>query len=130
MRWEHLGLHMSVDERTNRLRRELAAQGLTFDFDERTNRLIQELAAEKEAQIEGAKAVIKPLTFVAAIATFVVCFWLNDVGLLLSILAAVLTVPVLTVGVSLPIGYVLGKSAARRLKARLGEPPAAYPSQV
>ena len=102
--------------------------GLPFESNERTDRLIQELAAEKEAQIEGAKAVIKALICGAAIAVFIVCFWWYDVGLLLSIGAAVLTLPVLSVGVSLSIGYVLGKRTARRFKVRLAQPDAA-PSQ-
>ena len=123
-----MGAYMIFDERTNRLRQDLAAMGLTFESNERTDRLIQELAAEKEAQIEGAKAVIKALICVAAIAVFIVCFWWYDVGLLLSIGAAVLTLPVLSVGVSLSIGYVLGKRTARRFKVRLAQPDAA-PSQ-
>lgn len=119
-----MGAYMIFDERTNRLRQELATMGLSFESNERTDRLIQELAAEKEAQLEGAKAVIKPLIFVAAIAIFIVCFWWYDAGLLLSIGAAVLTLPVLSMGISLPIGYILGKRAVRRFKVRLAQPDA------
>jgi hypothetical protein len=46
------GAYMFFDERTNRLRQELEAMGLTFESNERPDRLIQELAAEKEVQIE------------------------------------------------------------------------------
>jgi hypothetical protein len=110
---------MNFDERTNRLKQELAAQGICFDTDDGTNRLVQELAAEKEAQIEGAKAVLKPLIFIAAIASFILCFWRYDLGLLVSIGVAALTVPALGLVAALPIGYVLGKTAARRFKSRL-----------
>jgi hypothetical protein len=41
-----------------------------MSIDERTGRLIRELAAEKQAQIEGAKVVLKPLSFVILIAVF------------------------------------------------------------
>jgi hypothetical protein len=91
---------MNVDERTNRLRtRELEAVGVAINFnDEPTKRLIQELAVEKEAQVKGAKAVLKCLAFVAAIFVFVLCFWRYDVGLPLSIGAAILTLPVIGLG--------------------------------
>ena len=51
---------MNFNGRTNRLKQELAAQGICFDTDEGTNRLIQKLAAEKEAQIEGANESSSP----------------------------------------------------------------------
>jgi len=76
-----MAAYMIFDERTNRLRQELATMGLSFESNERTDRLIQELAAEKEAQIEGTKTVIRPLIFVAAIAVFIVCFWWYNAGL-------------------------------------------------
>jgi len=81
--------------------------------------LARELAIEKEAQIEGAKAVLKPLTFLAAIIVFAVCFWALEIGLPLSIAAAILAILAMGLGVALPIGYILGKRAARRLKMRI-----------
>jgi hypothetical protein len=54
---------MNSDQSMNRLVGELARWGiiLPVDRDERTNQLLCELAAEKEAQMEGAKAILKPL---------------------------------------------------------------------
>jgi hypothetical protein len=77
----------------------------------------RELAAEKAAQIEGAEVVLKPLVFIAALIMFALCFWRYDLGLVLSIGAAILVVPIIGLGVALPVGYVLGKRAARRAKA-------------
>ena len=65
---------MNFNGRTNRLKQELAAQGICFDTDEGTNRLIQKLAAEKEAQIKRSQAVLKPLIFIAAIASLSYAF--------------------------------------------------------
>jgi hypothetical protein len=79
-----------------------------------------ELAAEKAAQIEGAKVVLKPLIFIVALIVFAVCFWRYDLGIVLSIGAAILAVPIMGLGIALPVGYILGKRAARRFKA--GEP--------
>jgi len=76
-----------------------------------------ELAAEKAAQIEGAKVVLKLLILVVAFIVFALCFWRYALGLVLSIGAAILVVPIMVVGVGLPVGYVLGKRAARRFKA-------------
>ncbi len=90
-----------------------------MDPDERTDRLIRELAAEKQAQIEGAKVVLKPLSFVVSIAVFVTCFWWYGLSLLLSIGAAIVTMLIVAVAISLLVGYVLGKRAAQRFKARL-----------
>ena len=109
-----MGLCMFFDERTNRLRQELAAMSLTFESNERADRLIQELAAEKEDQIEVVMMIISPLILAAAIAVFIVCFWPYDAGLLISVGAAVLTLPVLTEGASFLIGKVGGKRATRR----------------
>ena len=109
-----MGACMFFDERTNRLRQELAAMDLTFESNERADRLIQELAAEKEDQIEVVMMIISPLILVAAIAVFIVCFWPYDAGLLISAGAAVLTLPVLTEGASFLIGKVDGKRATRR----------------
>jgi hypothetical protein len=81
-------------------------------------RLAHELAAEKAAQIEGAKVVLKPLVFIVAFIVFALCFWRYDLGLVLSIGAAILVVPIMGLGVALPIGYVLGKRAARRAQGR------------
>ena len=81
-------------------------------------KLPAELAAEKAAQIEGAKVVLKPLIFIVAFIVFALCFWGYDLGLVLSIGAAILVVPIFLLGVALPVGYLLGKRAARRFKAR------------
>jgi hypothetical protein len=81
-------------------------------------RLPRELAAEKAAQIEGAKVVLKPLVFIVALIVFGLCFWRYDVGLVFSIGAAIMVVPIMGVGVAFPIGYVLGKRAAKRAKKR------------
>jgi hypothetical protein len=112
---------MESDERTKRLIRELAGFGIVLpaDLDERTGQLLRDLAAEKAAQLEGAKAVLAPLTFMVAVAVFAVCFWRYDVGLTSSIAAAIVTVPAMLLGVALPTGYVLGRRAAQRFKAHL-----------
>lgn len=73
-----------------------------------------DLAAEKAAQIERARVVLKPLVFVVALIVFALCFWRYDLGLVLSIGTAILVYPIMLVGVALPVGYVLGKRAARR----------------
>jgi hypothetical protein len=80
-------------------------------------RLPRELAAEKAAQIEGAEVVLKPLVCIVALIVFALSFWRYDLGIVLSIGAAILVVPIMGLGVALPIGYVLGKRAARRAKA-------------
>jgi hypothetical protein len=85
---------------------------------ETEEQLPSELAAEKAAQIEGAKVVLKPLVFAVAFIVFALCFWRYDLGLVLSIGAAILVYPIMLVGGALPVGYVLGKRAARRFKAR------------
>jgi hypothetical protein len=82
---------------------------------------MDDLAVEKAAQIEGAKVVLKPLIFIVAAIVFVLCYWRYDVGLALSIGAAVLTYPVLGFVLAVPAGYVLGKRAARRHKMRCGK---------
>jgi hypothetical protein len=87
--------------------------------DERKRPLTGELTAEKDAQIEGAKTVIKPLNVIVAIIVFSLCFWRYDIGLMLSIGAAILTYPLMLIGIAFPVGYVLGKRAARRLKLRI-----------
>lgn len=75
------------------------------------NSLLQDAQVDKEAQMR----VLKPVIFVAAIIVFFLCFWQWDIGLPLSIGAAILTIP--TVG--FPIGYIFGKHAARRLRTRM-----------
>jgi hypothetical protein len=85
------------------------------DDDELINQLMRELAAEKDAQIEGAKLVIKPVVFIAAVTVFILCFWWYEIGLLLSIGAATLAIPTIGAAVAIPIGYILGKRAARQL---------------
>jgi hypothetical protein len=90
-----------------------------MDFDERINGLVREIAAEREAQLEAAKVVLRPLLVVVAIIVFALCFWGYEIGLPLSIGVAILTMPAMGLGVALPIGYILGKRAARRLKSRI-----------
>jgi TRAP-type C4-dicarboxylate transport system permease small subunit len=101
--------------------RELRGLGITLpvDLDERTCQLVRELAAEKAAQLEGAKAVISLLAFIVVVAVFALCFWRYDIGVVPSVGAAILAIPVIWLGGALPIGYVLGIRAARRFKARL-----------
>jgi hypothetical protein len=81
--------------------------------------LMRDLMAEKEAQIEGATVIIKPLLFIAVIGVFALCFWQYELGLLLSTGAAILTVPAVSLGVCLPVGRILGTRAARRYQHRL-----------
>jgi uncharacterized protein (DUF58 family) len=85
-------------------------------------RIAEELAAEKRAQLEGAQAVIKPLTLIACGAAFALAFWPYNLGLLLSLGTAFLAFLAMGLFVSVPAGYVLGRRAARRLKERIGEP--------
>jgi hypothetical protein len=89
--------------------------------DDELSRLADEVAAEKRAQLEGASAVLKPLAFVADLVVFALCYWRFNLGLILSIGWAVLTHFVVMGGLGLPIGYILGRRSARRLKARIGE---------
>ena len=86
--------------------------------EERVNQLMHELAAEKAAQLEGANTVIKPLTVIVDIGAFAVCYWRYDLGLILSVGAGVLAHVVMQL-VAFPVGYILGKRAARRLKERI-----------
>jgi hypothetical protein len=93
-------------------------------FDD-SSELYAVVAAEKAAQLNRAQAVLLPLFIIAAVAVFAVCFWQFEIGLALSIGAALLTFPVLGLGVAVLIGYILGKRAARRLISRgLNEPGA------
>jgi hypothetical protein len=108
------------DEHTRQLVHELAALGVDLTTsDPRISQLIRELAAEKAAQLEGAKAVLKPVTILAAIIAFILCFWRYEIGLLYSIGVALLIVPAIGVLVALPVGRILGKRAALRFKVRL-----------
>jgi hypothetical protein len=109
---------MISDEHTRQVIREATAEKKISD--ERTNQLIRDIAAEKDAQMKSAKAVMKPLIFIVAIIVFSLCLWRYDIGLMLSIGAAILTFPVMLIGVAFPVGYILGKRAARRLKVRIG----------
>jgi hypothetical protein len=86
--------------------------------DDEAMRLADEVAAEKRAQLEGATAVLKPLTIVADLTVFAVSFWRYNIGLALSIGATVLAHFLIKAGLGLPIGYVLGKRSAQRLKMR------------
>ena len=63
--------------------------------------------------------LFRSLSVIAAVIAFALCFWRYEIGLPLSIGAAILTVPAIGLGIALPIGYVLGKRAARRLKSRI-----------
>jgi hypothetical protein len=85
----------------------------------RSARAFRELAAEKQLQLERAEAVIQPLTFVAAVIVFAVCFWRYSLDFPVSIGAALLTVPAMGLCVSLPIGYILGNRAVWRFNTRL-----------
>jgi hypothetical protein len=78
-----------------------------------------DLTAEKEVQLGRAKAVLRPLMCIVSVGVFVVCFWKFQIGLLLSLIATVVSWPLLLVGVAFPVGYALGKRAARRYKERL-----------
>lgn len=80
---------------------------------------LDELGAEKQAQLRTAKAVLRPVTFIAVVTAFALCFWKFGLGLLLSIVVAALIFPVMLFVVVLPVGYVLGKRSARRFKERL-----------
>ena len=46
------------------------------------------------------------------------CFWKYNMGVVLSIGAAILTIPAILLGVALPIGYFLGRRAVGRFKMR------------
>ncbi len=56
---------------------------------------------------------------IVSVIVFVLCFWKFQIGLLLSLVVAAVTWPLMLVGVALPLGYVLGKRSARRYKERL-----------
>jgi hypothetical protein len=62
---------------------------------------------------------LKPLIFTADFIAFAASFWGYKNGFLLSITLAILTHFAMLIGVGLPIGYVLGKRAARRFQGRL-----------
>ena len=57
-----------------------------------------QLAAERHAQLEGAKVVLRPLTLIIAISAFAICYWRYDFGLFLSLLAALLVIPIVGLG--------------------------------
>jgi hypothetical protein len=84
--------------------------------DDCAKRLAVDLAAETPAQIEVAGVVLKSLIFAADLAVFAICHWHFKLGLLLSIGAAVVVHFALLIGIVLPVGYVLGKRSAQRLK--------------
>ena len=84
------------------------------------DRLARELLAEKKAQLEGAELVLKIIIFMGVVIVFSMCFWLFEIGLLLSIGAAILTVPAIMLA-GLPMGYVLGKRAHQRFLARIND---------
>ena len=89
-----------------------------MDFGGDDNGLLRSVAAEKRVQLKAAEAILLPLFIIVAVSVFALCFWRYEIGLPLSIGAAVLVVPAMGLGVALPIGYVLGKRAARRLTRR------------
>ena len=93
-----------------------------MDFGGDDDGLLHKVAAEKKAQLEGAEAILLPLFIIVAVIVFAVCFWRYEIGLLLSIGAAIIPIPVLGFGVAVPIGYILGKRTARRLKSRISDP--------
>jgi VIT1/CCC1 family predicted Fe2+/Mn2+ transporter len=93
-------------------RRDDVAMGL----DEHLDGVARKVAAERDAQLETAKKVLLPLFVKAAIAVLALAFWRYEIGLPLSIGAAILTIPAMGIGVALPIGYMLGKRTARHLK--------------
>jgi len=84
-------------------------------------RYYDQLAAERASQIEGAKAVMTPLATAVSIGIFALCFWSLNAGFLLSAGAAVLTFIGIGLLIGVPVGYVLGKRASQRLRARLKE---------
>lgn len=86
---------------------------------EPANQAIHELLTKREAQLKTATLILKPLTIVAAVVVFALCFWRYEMGLLLSVGVAILTFPAMGLGVALPVGYFLGRNAARRLKRKL-----------
>lgn len=129
-----LGLHLIVDR--------LVKAGLTVRFYGRLkgwdgtrpaqihlspDRMSPALTVEKRAQLEGATVVLKPLFILVSVITFIVCFWRLGLGLILSLVAAAIIYPVMLVTIALPIGYVLGKRAAKRFK---GEPGAPLPMNI
>jgi hypothetical protein len=79
-----------------------------------SDQFVQNLLVERSAHIEGVKIVLKPLILVAAITVFALCFWHFELGLLVSIGAAILTIPVFAAGISIPVGYMLGARTGRR----------------
>jgi hypothetical protein len=82
-------------------------------------RLVGELSAERRGQLEGAGILLKPLIFIADLIAFLVFYWGYNNGFVISISLAILTHYAMLLGVAFPIGYVLGRRAARRLKADL-----------
>jgi hypothetical protein len=88
-----------------------------------------QLIAERRGQLEGAKLVLRPLVFMAVIGVFVLSYWRYRIGLFFSVGAAILTLPLISLAFSLPVGYILGKRASRRFRARIsnfcGEDPKA-----
>jgi hypothetical protein len=74
------------------------------------------LAAEKQARIESAAVILKPLIFAVDLAVFALCRWHFKLQLALSIGAAVVAHFALLIGIVQPIGYALGKRSAQRLK--------------
>jgi Flp pilus assembly protein TadB len=91
-----------------------------MNIEHDTREAFEKLKLEREAQLEGAKAALLPFYIVVAGLVFVLCFWRFNEGLVLSIGAALLTILLIGLGVAVPVGYFLGKRAAKRLKSRLG----------
>jgi hypothetical protein len=82
------------DQLATHLVNELGALGVDLrTSDPRIRQLVRELAAEKATQLDGVKAILKPLVILVAIIVFIVCFWQYEIGLLYSIGAAFLTIP-------------------------------------
>jgi len=90
---------------------------MTLKSEDRTNEFVSELAAtQKRAQLGKAEAVLWPVSLILAIVVFGLSFWWLELGLLLSVVAAVITIPTIGLCVGLPLGYFLGNRAAKHIR--------------
>ena len=89
--------------------------------DDRKQLLLAGVAAEKKVQLDRARAILKPIISLASVIVFALCFWRYNLGVVLSVAAAVLTFLILPAGFGIPVGYILGQRAARRFKASIGD---------
>jgi len=90
-----------------------------MDFGGDDDGLLHKVVAEKKAHLKNAEAILLPLFIVVAVIVFVLCFWHYEISLPFSIGITILVVPAMLFGVAFPVGYILGKRAARRLKSRI-----------